>query len=104
MADTGGIAALLNALDGTPGLGAGLKPSAKASRSAEFFAAAAGGSVKGSAASGAAAAASASAAPTSSIRVNRQAAPASAKPRQIIADGQSYDAKAPRGTYLDMVI
>ncbi|HEY1723548.1 MAG TPA: hypothetical protein VGG27_20050 [Magnetospirillaceae bacterium] len=115
MADTGGISALLSALDNTPGLGSGLKPSAKAaSRSAEFFAAAANGvGSKSSVSNTATAAATASA---SSIRVTRpttsstqstrsqSAGPQSAKSKTVIADGQAYDAKAPRGSYINIVI
>lgn len=108
MADTGGISALLSALDNTPGLGKGLKPSAKAaSRSAEFFAAAANGvGSKSSVSTTTGTTTTAAAASTSSIRVNRTTTSSaqSAKPKTLIADGQAYDAKAPRGTYLNITI
>ncbi len=104
MADTGGIAALMKALDNSPGLGSGLKPSAKASRSAEFFAAASG--VSKSSDIGGTTQTTTTAAPPSAIRITRPASlgSAGAKPKLVIAEGQSYNAKAPRGSYVDITV
>jgi hypothetical protein len=100
MADTGGIAALMKALNESPGLGSGLKPaaSAPASRS-NAFAAAAG--ISQTSATGA----TSSASRASASRPIRTAASFNgAKPKTLVADGLSYSANAPRGTYLDMVV
>ena len=100
MADTGGIAALLKALNESPALGAGLKPGASVSNSAAIaksstFAAAAG--IAKASGTGAATAAR-------PIRAASSLNAAAAKPKLHIADGLSYRANAPRGTYLDVVV
>lgn len=97
MADTGGIAALLKALNDTPGLGAGLKPTPGTTRS-NAFAAAAGISKPASTA------AAATATPARPIRSATTIGAAQAKPKVLVSEGLSYNARAPRGTYLDLVI
>jgi hypothetical protein len=102
MADTGGIAALLKALDGSPGLGAGLKPSARPTARTGDFAAAAGVSrTPATTIDGPGAAAPA--ATLRPVRTTTRTAPPP-KPSTVIAEGKAYDAKAPRGSYLDIVI
>jgi hypothetical protein len=104
MADTGGIAALLKALNESPALGAGLKPGASVAKvsspgQASAFAAAAGIN-KPSAATATIAATSAR-----PIRAASSLGATAAKPKIHVADdGMSYRANAPRGTYLDMVV
>ncbi len=91
MADTSGIAALMKALNDSPNLGAGLKPAPVAR-------------------SGAAARTSSTAGTTSlsnaarTLRSTSVIGAGTAKPKILQADGQGYDPKAPRGTYLNMVI
>jgi hypothetical protein len=97
MADTGGIAALLKALNDTPGLGAGLKPTPPVARSNAF-------AVAAGIAKPAATTAAATAAPARPIRSAATIGAAQAKPKVLVSDGLSYNARAPRGTYLDLVI
>jgi hypothetical protein len=119
MADTGGIAALLKALNDTPALGAGLsKPSSTTPRT-NAFARAAGLQSAISTTSAASTAGAASTSATSSItsttatkaataaRPIRSATTAAAqqsKPKTLIAEGVAYNAYAPRGTYLNLVV
>lgn len=103
MADTAGIAALLKALNESPSLGAGLKPTQSVPRSNAFAAAAGITRTAGTTAATGTAAATA----TTTARPVRAAASlgsTSVKPKTIVADGVSYNARAPRGTYLDVVV
>ncbi len=97
MADTGGIAALLKALNDSPGLGGGLKPTPAVQRSSEFAATA--GIVKPAST----ATTTAAAAPARPVRSASNAYGGS-KPKVLIADGMTYSPRAPRGTYLDMLV
>ena len=98
MADTGGIAALLKALNETPALGAGLKAPSSVGRPGEFAAAA--GITKP-----AATAATTPTGPAAQARPIRSAASYNgAKAKTLTADGVAYNARAPRGTYLDLVV
>ena len=109
MADTGGIEALLRALNDSPALGAGLKPTRTAARS-NTFAAAAGLSgatatvAPATTATATSTAAPAGTAPARPVRAAASLAGTQAKPKTIISDGIAYSTRAPRGTYLDLVI
>jgi len=98
MADSNGIAALLRVLDDSPGLGSGLRPGPSVQRSGAFAAAA------GIAKPANAGATSAAATPARPMRAAASLSTATARPKTLIADGMAYNAGAPRGTYLDLVI
>lgn len=93
MADSSGIAALMKALNDSPSLGSGLKPAPVAR---------AGAAARTSAASGPTSLSSAA----RSLRATSVSATATttAKPKILQAEGQGYDPKAPRGTYLNLLI
>jgi hypothetical protein len=100
MADTGGIAALLKALNETPALGAGLKAPASTGRaSSSNFASVAGIAKPASTAATTATTTAATARP-----IRTAASYNGVKPKTLSADGVSYNARAPRGTYLDLVV
>jgi hypothetical protein len=94
MADTSGIAALMKALNDSPTLGGGLKPSTIA-RPASTAKSAGIGATTGI---GTASRGIRSAAPSVSA-----AAPIKL-PRVLTAEGQDYNPKAPRGSYVDLVV
>lgn len=92
MADTGGIAALMKALNETPSLGSGLKSGGVSK---------AGGISR----SGGIAATKSVGAPATSFSQSIRTASAPAKlPRVLGAEGKGYDPKAPRGSYIDVVV
>ena len=97
MADTGGIAALMKALNDTPSLGSGLKSTGVAKTN---------GVARPSRASSST---SVSTTGASFSRPFSAAAATSGKgsvqlPKILQAEGQGYDPKAPRGSYVDMVV
>jgi len=96
MADTNGIAALLKALNETPGLGSGLKPQgvARSTAIAKPSAATSTAGVTGSRMVGLSG---------QSIAPRAAGAPASL-PKILTAEGESLNRKAPRGSYLDIVV
>jgi len=97
MADTGGIAALMKALNDTPNLGSGLKANGVSK-------------TNGIAKPRAATTVTTSAVTSSKadlVRSFRAAAAAAAPvqlPKILGAEGKGFDPKAPRGSYLDLVV
>ena len=93
MADTNGIAALLKALNETPGLGSGLRPSGVA-RPAAAATTTGASAISGSRMVGLSG---------QSVSPKAVGAPTTL-PKILTADGENYNPKAPRGSYLDIVI
>ncbi len=93
MADTGGIGALLKALNESPALGSGLKPGGVGRLSGVARAAAP------------TASSSIAAAKTNIARSFRAAAAAPTQlPRVLGAEGKGFDPKAPKGSYVNLLV
>jgi hypothetical protein len=95
MADTGGIAALMKALNESPSLGSGL--SATGARKA-------GAVARASNAVRSTSAAQTGSAALRSARSSLAAASTGPLPKIASPAGKGYDPKAPKGTYLNLVV
>ena len=97
MANTEGIAALLKALNESPGLGSGLKPNSvgQTARAAR---------AKGPATDNFATGLSGSTMRPIRAAASGKTGPAMPLPKILGPEGQNLDPKAPRGTYLNVVV
>ena len=97
MADTGGIAALMKALNESPSLGSGLKSSGVSRSSAVARTVA---PVKSTSVSQTGSAALR----TARASLSSSSAGATALPKILSPEGKGYDPKAPKGSYVNLVI
>ena len=117
MADTGGIAALLKALNENPSLGSGLRNQgvnkangvARAQRAAASSAVSSTSAATGTSFADAVTSTSAAQTGAAALRAARNAMSSAAAstgplPKVLGAGGAGYNPKAPRGTYLNMVV